>query len=169
MANFNIGTITKPQGIKGELRVYPTTDDPSRFELLVGESITITHHGATSSHRLTAARLQKGVVILKLDGIDDRNTAETMQGAVISIPAEKALPLDENEFYVRDLIGLAATDENGTELGILTQVLHTGANDVYEITPQDNKPFLVPAIKEVVLGVDIPGGKIILHIPEGLR
>lgn len=165
MNDFEIGIITKAQGIKGEFRVLPTTDDPSRFELLVGGEVKI--NGKT--HKLTNARLQKNIVILKLAEVNDRNTAESLINAVITIPAEKAIPLESDEFYIRDLIGLNAETEDGKPLGKLTRVMHTGANDVYVITPPEGDPFMLPAIKDVVRRVSIPEGKIILHLLEGIR
>jgi 16S rRNA processing protein RimM len=163
--DFEIGKITKAQGIRGEVRVFPTTDDPSRFELLVGEEVTI----GGGQKKITSARLQKNVVILKLEGVNDRNAAEALAGATISIPAEKALPLEDGEYYIRDLIGLQAVDESGETLGILTEVLHTGANDVYVIAPNDNDSYMIPAIKDVVLDVNLIGKKITLRLQEGMK
>jgi 16S rRNA processing protein RimM len=165
MTDFEIGIITKAQGIRGEFRVLPTTDDPTRFELLVGGEIKIN----ATPHKLTNARLQKGIVILKLAEINDRNAAEALMGAKISIPAEKALPLGDGEYYLRDLIGLCAKTESGEVLGELTRVLHTGANDVYVITPPTGEAFMVPAIKDVIIKVDLPEKKIILRLMDGLR
>ncbi|MCL2388697.1 MAG: ribosome maturation factor RimM [Defluviitaleaceae bacterium] len=169
MADFEIGIITKAQGICGEFRVLPTTDDPSRFELLIGDEVNVVKNGGKTARKLINARQQKGFVILKLEDVDDRNMSETLVGAVISIPAEKALPLDNGEYYIRDLIGLQAESESGENLGKLTQVLHTGANDVYVIESPDGDSFMLPAIKDVVINVSIPQGKIILRLMEGLR
>jgi 16S rRNA processing protein RimM len=170
---FEIGIITKAQGIRGEFRVLPTTDDPMRFEKLSGDEIIIRRkNGSEAPHKLTNVRFQKGIVILQLEDVADRNAAEKLIGAVICIPAEKALPLDEGEYYVRDLIGLRAETESGEELGELTRVLHTGANDVYVITPSDtekSKAFMIPAIKDVIIKVSPSEGKIILRLLEGLR
>jgi 16S rRNA processing protein RimM len=163
--DFEIGKITKAQGIRGEVRVFPTTDDPSRFELLVGEEVTISG----GKKKIMSARLQKNVVILKLEGVNDRNAAEALAGAAISIPAEKALPLEDGEYYIRDLIGLQAIDESGEKLGLLTEVLHTGANDVYVITPSGGDSYMVPAIKNVVLGVCLHEKTITLRLLEGLK
>jgi len=165
MADFEIGIITKAQGIRGEFRVLPTTDDPARFELLVGGEIRV---GGTS-YKLVNARLQKNIVILKLAEINDRNAAEALIGASICIPAEKALPLDEGEYYIRDLIGLQAETESGESIGVLTRILHTGANDVYVIETPDGDSFMLPAIKDVVINVSVAERKIILRLLEGLR
>lgn len=170
MKDFEIGVITKPQGLRGEFRVLPTTDDPSRFELLIGGEVTVRmKNGGAASHKLTNARLQKGIVFLKLAEINDRNAAEAIAGAAITIPAEKALPLEPDEYYIRDLVGLCVESEDGEVLGKVSHVLQTGANDVYVITPTEGEAFMVPAIKERVINVNLPEGKMILHLPEGLR
>jgi len=162
---FEIGIITKAQGIRGEFRVLPTTDDPTRFEKLIGDEIII--NGVPQ--KLVNARYQKGIVILLLEEITDRNAAEKLIGAKICIPDEKALPLEDGEYYVRDLIGLCAETESGENLGELTRILQTSANDIYVITPQDGKSFMIPAVKDVVKKVDMPSGKIIINLLEGLR
>jgi len=186
MDDFEIGIITKAQGIRGEVRVMPTTDDPSRFELLEGDFVRV----GENSLKLTAARLQKNIVILKLEGVDDRNAAERLAGTRIFVPKEKALPLDDGEFYIRDLVGLRAQTEDGEALGVLSRVLHTGANDVYVIEETEDmkkagdestsetlaeksseKPyaFMVPAIKEVVREVNLEQGVVVLRLMEGMR
>ena len=113
------------------------------------------------------------MVIVKLEGINDRNAAEEFvrSGAIISIPAEKALPLAHDEYYIRDLIGLAVETEDGEELGTISQVISTTANDVYVISPgqADEKSFMIPAIKDVVLNVSIADKKITVRLIEGLR
>ena len=165
MSDFEIGIITKAQGIRGEFRVFPTTDDPTRFEKLIGDEIFI----GEKNFKLKNARVQKNFVILKLEEINDRNEAEKLINARIFIPREKSLPLDEGEFFVRDLIGLRAENENGEPLGELTRVLHTGANDVYVISPAQGDSFMVPAIKIVVREVNLSEKKIVLRLLDGMR
>ncbi|MDR0272024.1 MAG: ribosome maturation factor RimM [Clostridiales bacterium] len=163
--DFKIGKITKAHGIRGEVRVFPTTDDPSRFQLLIGKKINVNNNFL----KLTNARLQKETVILKFAEINDRNASEELVGAVISIPEEMALPLDSDEYYIRDLIGLCAETESGEILGILIEVMQTAANDVYAIETPRGKTILIPAIKDVVVKIDITERKIILRLPEGLQ
>jgi len=165
---FEIGIITKPQGIRGELRVLPTTDDPTRFELLIGEEILLRTNNIERPYKLLQARGHKNLILIKLDGISDRNTAETLIGAVITIPDELALPLDDGEYFVRDLIGLNVETEAGEYLGIIGKVLHTGANDVYVIETEEDS-FMIPAIKKVVLNVSIPDKKMTIRLLDGLR
>ena len=168
MNAFEIGIIVKPQGIKGEVRVLPTTFDPSRFSLLVGDEVSISQ----KPHRITNARQHKGLVILKLEGIDDRNAAEALIKGIITIPAEKALPLEEDEYYVRDLVGLRVELEDGESIGVISRVITTNANDVYVIEDTESEQggsFMVPAVKDVVRKVDMAGGRIIVRLMDGLR
>jgi len=165
---FEIGIITKPQGIRGELRVLPTTDDPTRFELLVGKEIFLRVGDIERPYKLLQARQHKNFILIKLDGINDRNTAETLARAVITIPDDMALPLEEGEYFVRDLIGIDVETEDGEHLGVIGKVLHTGANDVYVIETE-NGSFMIPAIKKVILSVSIPNKKMIIHLLDGLR
>lgn len=169
MEMFEIGIIVKPQGIKGEMRVLPTTDDPTRFALLIGHEISIKTGVKTTTHKLTAARQQKGIVIIKLESITDRNAAERLVKSTILIPPEKALPLSSDEYYIRDLIGLKAETEAGEYLGKIASVLSTNANDVYVIEEESGESFMVPAIKDVVIKVLIQEGKIIIRLLEGLK
>jgi 16S rRNA processing protein RimM len=163
---FQIGIIVKAQGIKGELRVLPTTDEPERFGLL---SVVTVDKNGHAEYEVQSARVQKNIIVLKLKGIDDRNTAEMLTGAAIKIPPEKALPLEENEYYLRDLIGLEVFTEEGEDLGRLSDVIVTGANDVYTVKKPGQKEILIPAIKDCVLKVDIPGGRMTVHLLDGLR
>jgi len=163
--DFEIGIITKPQGIRGEVRVLPSTDDSSRFSLLVDGEISV----GGEMYNLTSARLQKNMVIIKLEGINDRNAAEALAGKAITIPPEKALTLADDEYYVRDLIGLCAETEEGEVLGVVSRVINTSANDIYVIEQADGKSFMVPAVKDFVRAVSVSGGKIVFRLLEGMR
>jgi len=180
MEMFEIGIIVKPQGIRGELRVLPTTDAPERFQLLVGDNVYVRADGAAGStddmrckppksYKLTQARQHKGLVIIKLEGVSDRNAAEELLRGVLVIPPEKALPLAQDEYYVRDLVGLTVESEAGERLGTITQIISTNANDVYVISPQEGKPFMIPAIKDVVLGVSMEDKKVTVRLMDGMR
>ena len=166
---FEIGIITKPQGIRGEVRVLPTTDDPSRFELLVNDEITLRLKNKEQAYKLLQARLHKNIVIIKLEGINDRNAAETLINNIITIPDDKALPLDEGEYFIRDLIGLSVETETGEHLGKIGKVLQTNANDVYVIDATEGDSFMIPATKNVVLSVCMTDKKMTIRLMEGLR
>jgi len=171
---FEIGIIVKPQGIRGELRVMPTTDDPARFALLDEVFIRPKTTGKQveafppKSYRLTGARLHKGLVLVKLAGVDDRNMAEKLVGGVLTIPPEKALPLDTDEYFIRDLVGLKVETEDGQALGEITSVFPTGANDVYIVLGPEGESFMLPAIKDVVINVSLEDGIMTVRLIEGL-
>jgi len=171
MDNFEIGIIVKPQGIRGELRVLPTTDAPERFQLLIGESVTVLWDKKSEAYKITGARQHKGLVIIKFEGVNDRNTAEAMVRGVITIPPEKALPLEDDEYYIRDLVGLDVISEDGENLGVVTRVINTNANDIYVVSPNDTneKSFMIPAIKDVVLHVSMESKKITVRLMDGMR
>jgi len=166
---FEIGTIVKPQGIRGELRVYPTTDDPSRFALLVGKDVLVRLGGKDISHKLLAARLHKNIVLVQLEGVNDRNMAESLVRGVVLIPDNLALPLDEGEYFVRDLVDMQVVDENGSLVGHVRDVMNTNANDVYIIDPIEGDAFMLPAIKKVVISVSVADKKMTVRMMDGLR
>ena len=170
---FEIGIIVKPQGIRGELRVMPTTDDPARFALLDEVFIRPKAAGKQTAfppkaYKLTGARLHKGLVLVKLAGVDDRNMAEELVGGVLTIPPEKALPLDTDEYFIRDLVGLKVETEDGQALGEITSVFPTGANDVYTVRDGSGESFMLPAIKDVVINVSLNDGIMTVRLIEGL-
>ena len=165
---FEIGVITKPQGIRGEVRVHPTTDNPERFALL--DEVHIKH-GKTPDvrpYKLKSARHHKGMVLVALEGVDDRNKAEKLTGGVLIIPPEKALPLDSDEYFIRDLVGLQVLTEGGTALGEITDVFPTGANDVYVVRGAGGESFMIPAIKDVVQAVSLAEKTMTVRLIDGL-
>lgn len=169
---FEIGVITKPQGIRGEVRIFPTTDDPSRFGLLVGKEIVIKTKGAEKNFKLLQAREHKTIIIARFEGITDRNMAETFVNATVLIPETLALPLEEGEFFIRDLIGLDVVDEDGTAIGTLTRVLNTNANDVYVITATvegEEQSFMIPAVKSVIVSTSLADKKMVIRMQESFR
>jgi len=163
---FKIGIIVKPQGINGELRVLPTTDDPGRFAML---DEVYLNQADKKAYKLTSARQHKGLVLLKLDGVNDRNTAEKLVGEMVVIPPEKALPLNADEYFIRDLIGLNVETQDGQALGEIADVFPTGANDVYIVRGPGGESFMIPAIKDVVLEVSLAENKMKVRLIEGLQ
>ena len=163
---FEIGIIVKPQGLTGEIRVLPTTDDPERFALL--DEVHVRNALGVTVYKLNSVRYHKGLVLLKLAGISDRNAAEKLVGGVLIIHPDKAVALDADEYFIRDLIGLAVETEDGVFLGEIADVFSTGANDVYVVRDTDEKSFMIPAIKDVVLAVSIPDRKLTVRLIEGL-
>ena len=168
---FQIGTIVNTHGIQGELRVMPSTDDPSRFELL--DTIEIFLGSDKLEYTFEGARPHKSLIILKLKEIKDRTTAEKLVNGVIKIPRSKALPLDDNEYYQKDLLDMTVVTDDGEELGQLVQIISTGANDVYVVRNNtDNakvKDLLIPAIKECILSVSMQDKLMTVRLLKGLR
>jgi len=162
---FEIGTIVNTQGIKGEVRVFPSTFDARRFELL--DEIEITIRDTVHTLRIERVWYHKQFVILKLAGIDDMTAAEKLKTAVIRIPEEKALPLGQDEYYLRDLYGMTVVTEDDAALGELVNVIETGANDVY-VVKCESREILIPAIKQCILNVDAGGKKMTVRLLKGL-
>ena len=150
----------------------PTTDDPSRFELL--DVLEIFFGSDIKNYPLENVRPHKSLMVLKLTGINDRNAAEKLVGGVIKIPRSKALPLEENEYYQKDLLDMSVVSDTGEELGQLIRIIETGANDVYVVRSASGlnnnaKDLLIPAIKECILSVSISDKKMTVHLMKGLR
>lgn len=160
MELIEIGQIVNTHGIKGEIKLNPWTDDLYDIEDLDALSF---ENG--DELKLERARVHKNTVIIKIKGIDNINDAEKLKGKILF--TEKT-PLPEGRYYIKDLIGLTAV-ENNTEIGTLTDVFNTGANDIYEIKTTEGKKIYLPVIDGVIDDVDLENKKIYVTIPEGLE
>ena len=163
---FEIGVIVNTQGIKGDVRVLPKTDDKTRFELL--KEITAVFSNGNKQFDIERVWYHKNFVILKLKGINDMNAAELLKGGVIVVPPELALPLSDGQYYIRDLIGMTVTTTNGELLGVISQVLETGANDVF-LVKTNGADILIPHIKQCIVNVDVANKTMVVELLEGLR
>ena len=164
---LKIGVISSTHGIKGEVKVYPTTDDVKRFKKL--KNVFLDTGKEKKIVNVESVKFFKQMVIIKFKEFNSINEIEEYKGKALWVDREHAVELEEDEYFITDLIGLDVWDENNELVGKITDVLQTAANDVYEITGADNKSFLLPAIKECVLKVDINDTKTVtVHIPEGL-
>lgn len=164
-----VGEVVGIHGVRGELKVKLLTDDPRRFGLL--EQVYVGPDGAEPLPRiLMGYRPHKGNVLLRLEGCDDRDTANTLRGCLIQIPTEEALPLEEGQYYEHQILGLQVRTVSGENLGEIVEIVYTGANEVYVIErPDPGTPqILIPAIKDVVLEVDLESGHLLVELPEGL-
>ena len=159
---IKLGKITAPQGIKGEVRVYPYTDKPTRFSEI--EAVLLNGRRC----RIEKARYMKNMAILKLEGIDDRNAAETMRNRELLLPREDLWKQPEDTYFVDDLVGCAVVSEDGAPVGTLKTIHSRPAQDLYEIERADGSSFLLPAVKEFVRHVDVANRIIIIHLIEGL-
>ena len=163
---FRVGVITSAHGIRGEVNVYPTTDDPRKFEEL--ETVLIERNGVKEPVAIERVKYFKKMVILKLQGIEDRNAAELCRQKELFVPREDAVPLEEGQYYLADLIGLRVFSDTGEELGELYDILETGANDVYVVRRKTGKELLLPATEECILDVDLDKGTMKVHVLDGL-
>ena len=166
---YQVGAITQTHGIKGEVKVFPMTDDVLRFKNMKNLLLDGGKEGFINLE-VENARAQKNLVILKFKGIDNINDIEKYKGHGLYVTKENRVELKEDEYFIADLIGVKIfldTDEN-TEFGEITDVLQTGANDVYEIKMTSGKSVLIPAIKDCIKAVDINENKMVIHLLDGL-
>ena len=166
LSEFQVGVITKTHGLRGEVKVYTTSDDPDRFETL--DSVILRGRGNDRRVKIEKVRYIGEKTVLKLEGIDDVETAAAVVGCDLMIPREEAFELGENEYYIGDLIGCRVFLEDGTLFGTLTDVLPTGANDVYEVCMEDGRKVLLPAIRECILAVHPEEERMVIHLMKGL-
>ena len=163
---LQVGVITTTHGVRGEVKVFPTTDDANRFKKL--KKVILDTGKEQLDLEITQVKLFKNLVILKFKGIDNINDIEKYKGKSLYVTRENAVKLKKNEYFIADLIGLKAVSEDGTELGKITDVLQTGANDVYVVQQEDGQEVLIPAIRDCVLNVDLEAGIMTLHLLDGL-
>ena len=152
-----IGQIVKPQGVRGEVKVLPLTDDPERYGEL--ETVYFDEKGEKSA-KVLSARVREGFAYVALEGVADRDAAERLRNQALYVDRAHASPLPEGRYYISDLIGMQVTDENGAELGQLVDVMQAGGNDVYEV--KGARVFRFPALKKVLKDVDVEGGSMVL-------
>ncbi|MBQ4234146.1 MAG: 16S rRNA processing protein RimM [Firmicutes bacterium] len=166
---IRLGRITAPVGIKGEMRVYPYTDDMTRFSDI--KKVLIEGR----EYPVSRARYQKDMVVLKLEGIDDRNAAETMRNKELLLDRKDLWEVPEDTYFIDDIMGIGVRSEDGSFKGFLTDVIQSPAHDLYEISPEgpDGSPnsaasFLLPAVKEFVISVDLSGRVMTVRLIEGM-
>ena len=160
------GVITTTHGIRGEVKVFPTTDDVHRFEDL--DSVLLDTGREYMELEIENVKYFKQYAILKFKGIDNINDIEKYKGRSLYVTRDQAIPLEEDEYYIADLMGLDIYLENGEKFGILKDVLETGANDVYIVETEEGKEVLIPAIHECVLDIDIEENRMEIHLMDGL-
>lgn len=163
---LQVGAITSTHGIRGEVKVFPTTDDVNRFKKL--KEVILDTGKEQINLEIQGVKFFKQFVILKFKGIDNINDIEKYKGKSLFVTRENAVKLKKDEYFIADMIGCKVEDEDGEYLGELKDVMLTGANDVYVVENEDGKELLFPAIKECVLNVDIEQRKIKVHIMPGL-
>lgn len=163
---LQVGVITTTHGIRGEVKVFPTTDDAHRFDYL--ESVLLDTGKELCELEIERVKYFKQYVILKFRDVDNINDIEPYKGKSLYVTREFAVPLEENEYYIADLIGMEVYLEEGDYFGTLMDVMETGANDVYVVHIESGKEVLIPAIKDCIKEVDVENGKMVIHLLKGL-
>ncbi|MEW5801168.1 MAG: ribosome maturation factor RimM [bacterium] len=164
MTDFiQIGKIVGTHGCKGEVKVYPLTDFPERF-LSLKEIILLTPQKSLGVEKV---RFHKTFVIMKLEGYNTMSEAQELKGCLIGIPQEQVYPLGEDEYYYFQLIGIDVYTEEGVYLGLVKDIFPTGSNDVY-VVKDDQKEYLIPAVKDVVKEINLERRRITIHPLKGL-
>lgn len=163
MRYFDVGKIVNTHGVRGNLKVVSHSDDPDKFfglerVIIDGEDFEIEY-----------AKSNKQFVLLKLKGIDDMNAAAQLKGKILKVPESKALVLSEGEYYIRDIYDMEVFDTSGELLGVICDIIVTGANDVYVVRKEGARDLLIPAIKSCILDVDVAGKRMTVKLLEGLR
>ena len=163
---LKVGVITTTHGVRGEVKVYPTTDEPERFLEL--DYVLLDTGRELRKLEIKNVKFFKNLVILKFKGVDNINDIEKYKGRDLWIPREEGQELEEDEYYIADLLGMSVVLEDGQEFGTLKDVMETGANDVYIIDSAEHGEVLLPAIKECILDVDLEKNVMTIHLMKWL-
>lgn len=163
---LQVGVITQTHGVRGEVKVFPTTDDVNRFKKL--KQVILDTGKETMPLEIQSVKFFKQFVILKFKGIDNINDIEKYKRCSLYVTREHAVALEEDEYFIADMIGMEVCTEDGNIFGTLKDVIETGANDVYVIENAEHGEVLVPAIKECIRSVDIEKGQTMIHLMDGL-
>lgn len=163
---LQVGVITSTHGIRGEVKVFPTTDDPKRFKKL--KQVILDTGKEKRDLEVESVKFFKQFVILKFKGIDNIDEVERYKRCPLLVTRDHAVPLQEDEYFIADMIGMQVVTEDGAVFGTLKDVIETGANDVYIIESSEHGEVLVPAIKECILDINIEEQKMQIHLMDGL-
>ncbi len=164
---LQVGVITSTHGIKGEVKVFPTTDDNNRFKKL--KECYIEYKNERISAEVLSCKFFKNMVILEFKGMDSIDDVEKYKQSKLLVDRAHAVKLEKDEYFVTDLIGISVYREDGSPLGTLTEIIPTGANDVYVVTDETQKEWLLPAIRECILNVDMENRKMTIRLMKGME
>ena len=162
---LQVGVISSAHGIRGEVKVFPTTDDPMRFKKL--KKVLLDTGRERLELEVQSVRFFKQFAIVKFKGIDNINDIERYKGKGLFVPREDAVPLGEDEYYIADLIGMEVFTEDG-HFGVVRDVMETGANEVYIVESDEHGEVLIPAIRQCVLDVNVEEKKMKIRLLDGL-
>lgn len=163
---LQVGVISSTHGVRGEVKVFPTTDDVKRFKKL--KEVILDTGKEQLVLQIEGVKFFKQFAILKFKGYDTLNDIEKYKGKSLFVERANAVRLYRDEYFIADLIGMQVFGEDGADIGILKDVLETGANDVYIIERKDGSELLLPAIKQCILDVDVENAQMTVHVLEGL-
>ena len=163
---LQVGVITSPHGVHGEVKVYPTTDDVKRFKKL--KTVTLDSRKGPVEAHVKSVKFFKNMVILGFEEYETMDDAATLRQCPILVDRKNAVKLEKDEYFIADLIDFEVTDSEKNLHGILKDVFQTGANDVYDIRLDDGREVLIPAIKECILEVDTDNRIMSVNILDGL-
>ena len=163
---LRVGVISSTHGLRGEVKVFPTTDTPNRFRKM--KEVILDTGKEELTLAIEGVKFFKKFVILKFKGIDDINDIEKYKGKELYVTRDKAQKHGKDEYFIADLLGIAVVEDNGRKLGHIKDVIETGANDVYVVEMEGKKDLLIPAIKQCILKVDVEVGQMDVHLLEGL-
>lgn len=162
---FEIGQISNTHGLKGEMKIRPFTEKNEDYAKL--KNILVDFSGTLKEYTIESIRYQKDVVLMKLKEVNDIDEAEKLKGHYIKIPRDSAKKINEDEYFIADLIGCDVYQDE-TLLGILDDVFTAGGSDVYVVKRRGKQVLLLPAISSVVKKVDVVNKKIFVEVPRGL-
>ena len=163
---LQVGAISSTHGVRGEVKVFPTTDDVKRYSKL--KEVILGEGSKAPTVHIEGVKYQKNMVIVKFKEYNSLNEVESLKGKNLYVTRDNAVKLKKDEYFVADLIGLEVIDEEKNIKGRLTDVMPTGANDVYIIELEDDRELLLPAIKECIKEVDIENGIMKVNVLDGL-
>lgn len=163
---LQVGVISSTHGVRGEVKVFPTTDDIQRFKKL--KEVILDTGKEYKTLKIQSVKFFKNMVILKFKEFDNINDIEIYKGKSLYVTRKNAVKLQKDEYFIADLIGMQAVSEDGTLRGTIEDVMETGANDVYVIRLEDGRELLLPAIKQCVLGINMDEQILTFHLLEGL-
>lgn len=163
---LEIGQIINTFGIKGEVKVFPLTDDIKRFDDL--ETVYVKTKKESQLYNIESIKYHKNFVLIKFKGINTVEQAEILRNSYLEVDRAQAIPLNEGEYFIADLIGLEVYSDEGKLIGKVDDIYNTGANDIYVVKDDLGKQTLLPGIKDVIKNVDLEKGQIIVHLIPGL-
>jgi 16S rRNA processing protein RimM len=161
-----LGEVVTTHGLDGWLKVNPFNPDTTAFE--TAREVFLERNGVARQRLLAASRPHHRQILIKLDGVDSIEAAQSLIGAQVSVAEQSLPPLRSGEYYQYQAIGLEVFDTKGARLGTVSRIWSAGGRDIYVVAADDGREYLIPAVKEIVEKIDFDAGRIIVDLPEGL-